>query len=165
MSTGHHPQTDGCSEITNRMIENYLRCFCDHKQRNWDELLTAVVFSYNSGHVENMNMLPFELDLGWQPKYHLELLSGLDSSVESIYSLKAGLHLAAQDENFAQMLVQSRQVAYNKKTYSPPTYMVGDSVWVSRKYIRPIYSSGTHLEKCCSPRPPFQHHSTSGCTC
>lgn len=68
MSTAHHPQTDGCSEITTRMIENFLRCFCDHNQTNWDELLTAAEFSYNSANVAHLKISPFELDLGWKPK-------------------------------------------------------------------------------------------------
>ena len=35
MSTSRHPQTDGSSEIMNRMIENYLRCYCNYHQDDW----------------------------------------------------------------------------------------------------------------------------------
>lgn len=135
MASSHHPQTDGSSEITNRMIENYLRCFCNHNQDNWDELLTAAEFSYNSASIEHLNISPFELDLGWKPKSPLELLSNPDSSVESVRLLRNRISAAEQDSKFAQRLAQSRQIAYNSKKYRPPDYKIGDEVWLSRRYF------------------------------
>eukprot|EP00171_Calliarthron_tuberculosum_P007413 IDg7413t1 len=79
MSTSHHPQTDGASEIMNRMVENFLRCYCSYLQRDWDELLIAAEFAYNSAHVESLGTTPFELDLGWKPKSPLDCLAGPDS--------------------------------------------------------------------------------------
>lgn len=35
MSTSKHPQTDGSSEIMNRMVANFLRCYCNYPQTNW----------------------------------------------------------------------------------------------------------------------------------
>lgn len=75
MSTSRHPQTDGGAEIMNRMIGNYLRCYCARNQRNWDDLLTAAEFAYNTATVESMGMTPFEADIGWNPRSPLDLLS------------------------------------------------------------------------------------------
>lgn len=147
MSTSHHPQTDGCSEITNRMIENFLRCYCDHNQDSWDSLLTAAEFAYNSANIEHMNMSPFELDLGWKPKSPLELLSTRDCSVESVTDLRTRLRSAATDATFAHLLAQSRQKAYNSKRYTPPSYKVGDSVWLSRKYFTDALSKTQQSRK------------------
>ena len=36
MSTSRHPQNDGSSEIMNRMVENYLRFYCNYHLNNWD---------------------------------------------------------------------------------------------------------------------------------
>lgn len=41
MSTSRHPQTDGLSEVANRMFENYLRFYCALNQKDWDDLLPA----------------------------------------------------------------------------------------------------------------------------
>eukprot|EP00737_Agarophyton_chilense_P003919 gb/GEZJ01004734.1/.p1 GENE.gb/GEZJ01004734.1/~~gb/GEZJ01004734.1/.p1 ORF type:complete len:294 (-),score=32.76 gb/GEZJ01004734.1/:75-956(-) len=64
MSTSRHPQTDGSSEVMNRMVENYLRCYCSYHQDDWDELLPAAEFAYNSAVSEDLGTTPFEMDLG-----------------------------------------------------------------------------------------------------
>ena len=48
MSTSRHPQTDGSSEVMNRMVENYLRCYCSYRQDDWADLLPSAEFAYNS---------------------------------------------------------------------------------------------------------------------
>ena len=48
ISSSRHPKTDGASEVINRMIENYLRCYCSYHQNDWDDLLPAAEFAYNS---------------------------------------------------------------------------------------------------------------------
>lgn len=135
MSTSHHPQTDGCSEITNPMIENFVRCFCSLNQTAWDELLPAAEFSYNSAVVENLNMSPFELDLGWNPKSPVDLFARPDSSVAAVTDLKKRLNSAAADASFSHLLAQARQQAYDSKRYVPPSYNIDDKVWLSRKYF------------------------------
>lgn len=75
MSTSKHPRTDGSTEIMNRMVSNFLQCYFNHHQRDWDKLLTAAEYAYNSAHVESLGMTPFEADLGRQPKSPLEFLS------------------------------------------------------------------------------------------
>ena len=44
MASNHHPQTDGASEVMNRMVEN-MRCYCSLRQDDWDLFLPAAEFA------------------------------------------------------------------------------------------------------------------------
>ena len=48
MSTAFHPQTDGQTERTNRILEDYLRHYISPQQDDWDEWLYLAEFSVNN---------------------------------------------------------------------------------------------------------------------
>ena len=76
LSTAHHPQTDGQTEVTIRMVEQILRCML-HRQpsfRDWDELLPLVEFVINSYPNSSTGFSPFYLNFGYEPTSPLDLL-------------------------------------------------------------------------------------------
>ena len=48
LSTAFHPQTDGQTERMNQELEQYLRFFIKHRQRDWLEWLAAAEFAINN---------------------------------------------------------------------------------------------------------------------
>ena len=62
-STANHPQTDGLTERVNRIVEDVLRAFVNHKQDNWDMLLPLCEFSINSATQSSTGNTPFFLKL------------------------------------------------------------------------------------------------------
>ncbi|XP_031490467.1 uncharacterized protein LOC116257660 [Nymphaea colorata] len=40
MSTAYHPQSDGQTEVINRVLETYLRCYAEFQPHNWTEYLS-----------------------------------------------------------------------------------------------------------------------------
>ena len=63
MSASKHPQTVGAIELMNRMVEHYPRRYCPYHQNDWEKLLPAAEFAYNSPLIEDHGMSPFEMDL------------------------------------------------------------------------------------------------------
>ena len=75
---------DGALEIMNRMIKNYLRCYCSYNQDDRDELPPAAEFDYTSSVTVDLGMCLFEIDLGWIPKSPLDMLYGSEILVQSV---------------------------------------------------------------------------------
>jgi len=121
MSTSRHPQTDGASEIMNRMIGNYLRCYVSYHQNDWDELLASAEFAYNSSVSEDLKCSPFELDIGWNPKSVLDFISGSEINVQSLDELKKKLKFSLDDAQFSYKLAKSRQAAESSTRYKKPS--------------------------------------------
>lgn len=48
LSSSHHPQTDGQTEVLNATIEQMLRAYVAGKRDNWARWLSVLAFMYNS---------------------------------------------------------------------------------------------------------------------
>ena len=72
MSSNYHPQTDGQTEIANRTLEQYLRCFARLLPKKWVEWIPWAEFSYNTSTKFN----PFEIVYGVPPPSFLSYIPG-----------------------------------------------------------------------------------------
>jgi len=64
LSTAFHPQTDGQTEWMNQELEQYLRFFVEHRQKDWLEWLAAAEFAVNNKTHTAMKVLPFIANYG-----------------------------------------------------------------------------------------------------
>ncbi len=48
LSSSHHPQHDGQTEIVNKMLESMLRAYTSEDRNSWAEWLHLLEFTYNS---------------------------------------------------------------------------------------------------------------------
>ena len=67
MSTSYHPQMDGQTEVTNRCLETYLRCFIGDKPRSWVQWLSWAEYWFNTTYHESIGITPFEAVYGQKP--------------------------------------------------------------------------------------------------
>jgi hypothetical protein len=67
MSTTYHPQTDGQTEITNKSLESYLKCFSGDHPKDWLQWLPVVEWSYNTATHTSTQLCPFEAIYGYPP--------------------------------------------------------------------------------------------------
>lgn len=66
-STTYHPQSDNQSEIVNKCVELYLRCFCSEKPKKWSQWLGWVEYWYNTTFHSSIGMTPFQAVYGRAP--------------------------------------------------------------------------------------------------
>ena len=66
-STTFHPQTDGQTEVVNRMIVHILCMYNSKHPRTWDERIPYVKYNYNQALHNSIGHNPFQVGLGFQP--------------------------------------------------------------------------------------------------
>ena len=64
LSTAFHPQTDGQMERMNQELEQYLRFFMEHWQKDWPEWLVLAKFAVNNKAHTATKVLPFIANYG-----------------------------------------------------------------------------------------------------
>ena len=64
LSTAFHPQTDGQMERMNQELEQYLRFFIEHRQKDWPEWLAMAEFAVNNKIHTATKVSPFMANYG-----------------------------------------------------------------------------------------------------
>ncbi len=67
LSTAHHAETDGQSEIANKEAIVHIRIYCNHNQDDWVDWLPTAEFSDNITMNASTKVSPFALNYGYDP--------------------------------------------------------------------------------------------------
>ena len=87
-SSRYHPQTDGQTEVFNRCLETYLRCFCSLQPKKWANWLPWAEYSYNTSYHSSTKMTPYEVLYGQPPP----ILPAYEKGTTRVDSLDQALH-------------------------------------------------------------------------
>jgi len=68
MSTAYHPQTDGQTERTNKVLERYIRTFVNYDQNDRYQLLPLAEHAYNNSATNAHKMTLFFANDGFHPQ-------------------------------------------------------------------------------------------------
>jgi hypothetical protein len=128
-STAFHPQTDGQSEVVNKVIAMYLRCVTGDRPRAWVDWLAWAEYCYNTSYHTALRATPFEVVYGRPPPPILPV------DPTTARTEVAGELLRGRDEMLAevrQRLLQAQQLAkhYYDGHHREAEYAVGDWVWL-----------------------------------
>ncbi|XP_071678585.1 uncharacterized protein [Lolium perenne] len=129
MSTAFHPQTDGQSEVVNKIIAMYLHCITGDRPRAWVDWLAWAEYCYNTSYHSVLHDTPFEVVYGRPPPAMLPYASGT-ARTETADDL-----LRTRDEILVearQRLLQAQQLArrYYDAHHREAEFAVGDWVWL-----------------------------------
>jgi hypothetical protein len=130
MSTAEHPQTDGQSEATVKLIQKMLRPFTINGS-DWEELLPSLEFAYNNTEHSSTGQTPFYLNYGQHPTGPTRADTSNVPTVEHFVDNLLRLHQAARDAIQDAQLVQER--AANKHRSVAPRLKENDWVLLQRK--------------------------------
>ena len=129
MSSSYHPQTDGQTEVINRCLETYLRCFASEQPRSWATWIPWAEYWYNTSHHSSTGTTPFQIVYGRLPLTVIHYLKR-ETIVESVAQA-----LVDRDEALRQLrhnLLQAQQVMKWRADLHrrEETLAVGDWVYV-----------------------------------
>nr|KYP63749.1 Retrotransposable element Tf2 [Cajanus cajan] len=124
-NSAYHPETDGQSEVLNRCLEAYLRCFASDYPRAWYQYLHLAEYWYNTSFHSSIGTTPFHALYGHPPPSPIDVIP--QASTPTSVQLILQNHRAV----LAQVKAQLSRTRQRMKTYADlkrlnHTFVVGD---------------------------------------
>ncbi|QRV83408.1 Retrovirus-related Pol polyprotein from transposon [Ceratobasidium sp. AG-Ba] len=152
LTTAHHPQADGQTEVMNQNLEIMLRSYIDDTKSNWSNLLPVLAFSYNTSAHSITRQTPAFLLRGFEPLRPSHLLANNSQHIPRIESSAA--------EEFSEEMLAARNKAkdairigqvYQERSYNKGRYFTeynpGDQVLINLKTLNLLRGKGTKLDQ------------------
>lgn len=133
MSSAYHPQTDGQTEVVNRCLEAYLRCFISDQPKSWAHWIPWAELWYNTSFHISTGFTPFEVVYGRKPPVLVHFLEG-ETRVEAVAQELRDRDEALRQLKFNLQKAQEQMKMQADKRRKEVQFDVGD--WVFLK-LRP----------------------------
>ena len=129
MSTSYHSQTDGQTEVVNRCLETYLRCFASDQPKHWIIWIPWAEFWYNTTFHSSTRATPFEIVYGRPPPTIIHYQRGetmVESTAQNLVDRDEALRQLKHNLQRAQTSMKQRADAHRRDV----TFSIGDWVYV-----------------------------------
>jgi hypothetical protein len=130
----YHPQADGQSEVTNRILKTYLIKFCQDHPTQWHNHLWRAEFEYNFSQ-KSTGYSAFQLDMGRQPTRMEDVLVGAESDVPAVDQFFEQQAQAMQTAKAALNRAFQQAATQHNKHVRPLQVAVGDLVYLSTLHL------------------------------
>ena len=141
LSTAYHPQSDGQTEIVNKILEDLLRACILDWGGSWEDHLYLAEFTYNNSYQSTIGMAPFEALYGRpcvSPACWLEAGERVLLGPEHVKETSEKIEVVRQRMKTAQ----ERQKTYTDKRRKPIEFQVGDYVFLKVSPMRKVMRFG-----------------------
>ena len=150
LSSSHHPQHDGQTEIVNKQLVTMLRAYVNDDLDDWAIWLHVIEFAYNNATHSSTGTTPFFLLYGFHPRTPLDFLKPSDNNRMN-YSLSpeavSFLETLAMHRDSARRSIATAQdkqaTQYNKSRRAVPEFKKGSMVLVNPHSLEWVDSKGT----------------------
>ena len=150
LSSSHHPQHDGQTEIVNKFLTIMLRAFVDENLSDWAEWLPLLEFAYNNTVHKSTGTTPHFLLYEFHPKTPLDFLGTreLDEALQKSLTKEttdflSSLQMHRSSARRAIAKAQESQAkSYNKGRRPAPEFKAGDRVLVNPHSLEWVESKG-----------------------
>jgi hypothetical protein len=133
MSSSYHPETDGQTEVVNRCLEAYLRCFASEQPKEWSQWISWAELWYNTTFHVSTGTTPFETVYGRKPPTVVRFLQG-ETKVEAVATELMDRDEALRQLKYHLIRAQEQMKVYADKKRKAYSFEVGE--WVFLK-LRP----------------------------
>ncbi|GFW85439.1 hypothetical protein TNCV_144841 [Trichonephila clavipes] len=132
-TTAYHPQTNGLTERFNKTLADMLSMYVDVEQKNWDEILPFVTFTYNTAKQETTGFMPFYLLHGREAETTLDTMLPFcpnDFDDNNITKIAARAEESRQLARVHTLRAQDKDRRRYDSKHQMVSYAPGDLVWI-----------------------------------
>jgi hypothetical protein len=138
LSTAHHPQTDGQSEIANQYMAQRLRVLVNHRQDDWSDWLPVADFAAAVLQQDSTKRSPFFIERGYEPRMSFDWDAPAKPSTSLQSTQDAQVYLRRLQEIWKDTQkdierAQERQRTQANKHRREVDFGVGDLVYVTTR--------------------------------
>ncbi|PNX94328.1 Ty3/gypsy retrotransposon protein, partial [Trifolium pratense] len=146
MSTAYHPQSDGQTEIVNKVLQQYLRCFVHDKPNQWEQFLHWAEWHYNTAIHTSTGLSPFQIVYGRPPPALADYIPG-SSSIQAIDATLIDRDMMLQNLKNKLQKAQAIMKEQADQHRIPHKFKVGDLVFVKLRPYRQNSVMGRRIHK------------------
>eukprot|EP00877_Chromochloris_zofingiensis_P011940 jgi/Chrzof1/69/Cz01g02140.t1 len=133
MSTSFHPETDGQTERTNRVLEEVLRHYVSPRQEDWEEYLPIAEFAINNAWQESVQNTPFFLNYGQHPLTPASMRVDVRCPGAAEYTI--GIQAALATAKKLLEAAQQRQKAFADQHRREEVFEINEKVLLNTKNL------------------------------